>query len=93
MISSSNRVITTTVPRGSREHDAETAESYYWVSGVKKKAGDRHWAGRGRITIDAGAVDEYLQVTGATELDPSIFVVSTAIKPPDVERFHNLENR
>jgi hypothetical protein len=49
-------------------YDVETTESY-WVSGVKKKGGDRHWAGRGKITIDAGAIDEYLQITGATELD------------------------
>jgi hypothetical protein len=72
-------------------YDVETVESY-WVSGVKKKGGDRHWAGRGKITIDAGAVDEFLQITGATELDRSMFVVSTAIKPPDADRFHDLEN-
>lgn len=79
-------------PAGSGNYyDVETAESY-WVSGVKKKGGDRHWAGRGKITIDAGAVDEFLQITGATELDPSMFVVSTAIKPPDTKKFHDLEN-
>ena len=44
-------------------YDVVTAESY-WISGVKKKGGDRHWAGRGKITIDAGAVDEHLQITG-----------------------------
>ena len=59
---------------------------------MKKKGGDRHWAGRGKITIDAGAIDEYLAITGATELD-STFVVSTAIKPPDASRFHDLENQ
>ena len=32
-------------------YDIETTESY-WVSGVKRKGGDRHWAGRGKI-IDA----------------------------------------
>jgi len=73
-------------------YDVETTESY-WLSGVKKKGGDRHWAGRGKITIDAGAIDEYLQITGATELDPSRFVVSTAIKPPDAKKCHDLENR
>jgi len=72
-------------------YDIETSDSY-WVSGVKKGGGDRHWAGRGKITIDAGAVDEYLQITGAIELDPSTFVVSTAIRPPDVKKFHDLEN-
>ena len=73
-------------------YDVETADSY-WVSGVKKKGGDRHWAGHGKITIDAGAVDEYLQITGASELDLSRFVVSTAIKPPDAKNFHDLENQ
>src|SRR5262247_1913956 len=63
-------------------YDVEIAESY-WVSAVKKKGGDRHWAGRGKITIDAGAIEEYLQITGAPELDPPRFVVSTAIEPPD----------
>ena len=60
---------------------------------MKKKGGDRHWADHGKITIDAGAIDEYLQITGATELDPSRFVVSTAIKPPDAKKFHDLENQ
>jgi hypothetical protein len=73
-------------------YDVETAESY-WVSGVKKKGRDRHWAGHGKITIDAGAIDEYLQITGAAELDPSRFVVSTVIEPPDAKKFHNLENQ
>jgi hypothetical protein len=73
-------------------YDVETAEDY-WVSGVKKKGGDRHWAGRGKITIDAGAIDEYLQITGATALDPSRFVVSTTIEPPDPTKFHALANQ
>src|ERR1700736_4339751 len=73
-------------------YDVETTENY-WLSGVKKKGGDRHWAGRGKITVDAGAIDEYLQITGATELDPSRFVVSTAIVPPDGKKFHDLENQ
>jgi hypothetical protein len=73
-------------------YDVETTESY-WLSGVKKKGGDRHWAGRGKITIDAGAIEEYLPITGATELDLSRFVVSTAIVPPDAKKFHDLENQ
>ena len=72
-------------------YDVETAESY-WVSGVKRKGGDRHWAGRGKITIDAGAVDEYLQIIGATELD-SRFVVSRTITPPNAKKFHSVENQ
>jgi hypothetical protein len=71
--------------------DLETGESY-WVSGVKKKGGDRHWAGHGIVVIDAGAVDEYLRVVGATELD-STFVVSTTIEPPNASKFHGMENQ
>ena len=72
-------------------YDVETAQEY-WVSGVKKKGGDRHWAGRGKITIDVGAIDEYLQIVGATELDPSTFVVSRSIQPPDAKKFHDRES-
>ena len=31
----------------------------YWVSGPKKNGGDRHWAGSGKVQIDADVVDEY----------------------------------
>ncbi len=71
--------------------DLETGEEY-WISGVKKDGQDRHWAGSGKITIEAAAVDEYLQVTGAAELDSSRFVVSDSIEPVDPAKFHKLEN-
>ena len=38
--------------------DANTGLEY-WVSGPKKKGGDRHWAGGGVVRIDPAAVDEY----------------------------------
>ena len=41
--------------------DVETGEEY-WVSGVKKSARDRHWAGSGRVQIDADAREEYLSM-------------------------------
>ena len=71
-------------------YDLETRDSY-WISGVKKNGQDRHWAGSGKITIEA-AVEEYLQLTGAPELDRSRFVVSSNIKPADATKFHELEN-
>jgi hypothetical protein len=73
-------------------YDIETYEKY-WISGIKKRGGDRHWAGSGKITIEASAVDEYLSSTGARELDPSRFVVSDSIKPTDPTKFHDIENR
>jgi hypothetical protein len=48
-------------------HDLETGE-IYWVSGVKKRGGDRHWAGSGEIAIEARAVAEYLELAGDDEL-------------------------
>jgi hypothetical protein len=38
--------------------DVETGEEF-WVSGVKKNAEDRHWAGSGRVEIDDDVRDEY----------------------------------
>ena len=73
-------------------YDLETG-SEYWISGVKRRGGDRHWAGSGKITIEAAAVEEYLAVTGAKELDRSRFVVSHTIRPTDVSKFHDAENR
>jgi hypothetical protein len=72
-------------------YDVETGENY-WISGVKKRGSDRHWAGSGKITIEAAAVQEYLSTTCATELDGSRFLVSDDIKPTDIARFHEAEN-
>ena len=72
-------------------YDIETGEEY-WISGVKKSGQDRHWAGTGKITIEASAIDEYLDLTETKELDPSRFVISSAIKPTDPARFHDVEN-
>lgn len=31
----------------------------YWVSGPKKNGEDRHWAGSGKVIVDADVADEY----------------------------------
>ena len=72
-------------------YDLETGDGY-WISGVKKDGQDRHWAGSGKITIEAAAVEEYLALTGATELDRSRFLISNDIEPADASKFHELEN-
>jgi len=77
---------------GANHHDLETGEMY-WISGVKRDGCDRHWAGSGRITIEADAVEEYLRLVGARELDRSRFIVSNQIKSTDPSRFHEQENR
>jgi len=43
---------------GSNYIDVETGDEY-WVSGVKENRQDRHWAGSGRVEIDADVRDEY----------------------------------
>lgn len=73
-------------------YDLETRE-IYWVSGVKKRGGDRHWSGRGRITIEARAVAEYLELIDVEALDKRRFLISDDLAPPDPSRFHELENR
>jgi hypothetical protein len=78
--------------RGSANHyDIETREAY-WISGIKKDGRDRHWAGSGKITIEASAVNEYLAITGETQVDLSRFVISNAILPTDPSKFHEVEN-
>ena len=72
-------------------YDIETGEEY-WVSGVKKNGADRHWAGSGKITIEAGAVEEYLQLIGEGYLDKKKFEISREIQPTDPSRFAELEN-
>ena len=47
--------------------DVESGEEY-WISGVKKRESNRHWAGHGKIMIDRRAVPEFLALTGAAEL-------------------------
>ena len=41
--------------------DVETGDEY-WISGVKKEATNRHWAGGGEIQIDEDAESEYKKV-------------------------------
>jgi hypothetical protein len=72
-------------------YDSETGEEY-WVSGVKKDGSDRHWAGGGKVLIEAGAVAEYLELTGAAAIDQSRLEVIPDLEPPDPSRFVSLEN-
>jgi hypothetical protein len=49
---------------GGNYADMETGESF-WVSGVKKNGEDRHWAGSGRVPVEAAALSDYLKAIGA----------------------------
>jgi len=71
--------------------DMESGESF-WVSSVKKNGQDRHWAGAGKILIEADAVSEYLSITGASALDKARHEVTHSIVSTDITRFERLAN-
>jgi hypothetical protein len=71
--------------------DMETGESF-WISGVKKNGEDRHWAGSGKVLVEAAAVHEYLQTVGAKALDKSRHEVTNSIRSTDVKRLSELAN-
>ena len=71
--------------------DTETREEF-WVSRIKKNGQDRHWAGSGKIRIEASAVAEYLTIIGAKTLPVSKYEVFEQALPTDVAKFHTMEN-
>ena len=71
--------------------DMETGESF-WVSGVKKDGKDRHWAGSGKVLVEAKALSEYLKVIGVKTLDGSRCEVTNVIRQTDIERLSRLAN-
>lgn len=72
-------------------YDIETGEEY-WVSGVKRDGHDRHWAGSGKIAIEASAVSEYLRLIGADELDRSKVEIIDDLEEPNPSKFYAVEN-
>lgn len=71
--------------------DMETGESF-WVSGVKMNGKDRHWAGSGKVLIEAAAVAEYLDRIEAKTLDTSRCEVTNSISQTDIETLSRLAN-
>jgi hypothetical protein len=76
---------------GGNFYDLQTGEAY-WVSGVKRRGEDRHWAGSGMILIEISAVAEYLEVTGAHELDARRFKIVPDLPTPNPQAFYDAEN-
>lgn len=72
-------------------YDIESGEEY-WVSGVKRNGQDRHWAGSGRVLVEAGAVHEYLALRNLKSLDPKTHEVTGSIVQTDIAKFKELEN-
>lgn len=71
--------------------DMETGQSF-WVSGVKKNGQDRHWAGSGKILVEATALTEYLKAIEAKILDTSRCEVTNSVRPTDIKRLSQLTN-
>ena len=71
--------------------DMETGESF-WVSGVKMNGEDRHWAGSGKVLIEAAAVAEYLAAIEAKTLDTSRCDVTNSVRQTDIARLSRLAN-
>lgn len=71
--------------------DIENGDEY-WISGLKKKESNRHWAGRGKIMIDRRAVDEYLSLIGEEKLPLNLFEIIDIEDRFPVERVNKLLN-
>lgn len=71
--------------------DMETGDSF-WVSGVKKNGEDRHWAGSGKVLIEAAAVPDYLKAIDAKILNTSRCEMTNSIRPTDIDRLSRLAN-
>jgi hypothetical protein len=71
--------------------DMETGESF-WVSGVKKDGQDRHWAGSGKVLIEAAAASDYMKAINPKTLDTSRCEITDSIVQTDVERLSQLAN-
>ena len=71
--------------------DMESGESF-WISGVKKNGQDRHWAGSGKVLVEAAALSEYLKVIGAKTLDGTRCEVTSTIRQTDIERLSRVAN-
>jgi hypothetical protein len=72
--------------------DIESNDSY-WVSGVKRRGSNRHWAGRGKVSVESTAVEDLLEILGAEELDPARFEVIDPLPGTDKERVRLRQNR
>ena len=71
--------------------DMQTGESF-WVSGVKKNGEDRHWAGSGRVLIEAAALSQYLELIGASTFDRTRCEVTNTIRQTDIKKLSELAN-
>lgn len=71
--------------------DIENGDEY-WISGLKKRESNRHWAGHGKIAIDRRAVSEYLELIGEKELPMNLFEIVDIEDNFPIERIKQLLN-
>ena len=71
--------------------DIENGDEY-WISGLKKRESNRHWAGHGKIMSDRRAVNEYLTLIGEKELPLNLFEIIDIEDRFPVERVNKLLN-
>jgi hypothetical protein len=71
--------------------DIETGDEY-WISGPKKNGADRHWAGSGRILVEAAALTEYLNFRAIHALDASAFAVTDTITSTNIQMLSRVQN-
>jgi len=53
---------------------------------------DRHWAGSGRILIEASAVEEYLAFRNLQALDLTRYEITESVVQTDIAKFREIEN-
>jgi len=66
---------------------------YYWISGIKKRGTNRHWAGHGKIKIDKNVVAEYLEIKNLSALSKSRFEIVQLNNMPPIESSNEFLNR
>ncbi len=71
--------------------DIENGDEY-WISGLKKRESNRHWAGRGKIAIDRRAIKKYLELIGEKELLMNLFEIVDIEDRFPIERINQLSN-
>ena len=65
----------------------------YWISGIKKKGTDRHWAGNGKIKIDKNVVAEYLEIVKLSKLPSNKYEIVELDNNPPVKEFYDSSNQ
>lgn len=71
--------------------DVETGETY-WITGLKKRGTNRHWAGGGMVQLDRTLEDYYLKQTGQMQIDKNLIQLVDIPAVYPCERIHEKMN-